>query len=78
MKRGDGASSHLQDHAPAFLGYCPQDNPLWPDLTVHEHLRVYAAVKGVCKEDTAAAVNRYGWRVLPGVGQCFTVSQRQP
>ncbi|NXJ44907.1 ABCAA protein, partial [Spizaetus tyrannus] len=58
MKRGDGATSHLQDHSPAFLGYCPQDDPLWPDLTVHEHLRVYAAVKGVRKEDTAAAVNR--------------------
>ncbi|NWZ46716.1 ABCAA protein, partial [Haliaeetus albicilla] len=58
LKRGDGATSHLQDHAPAFLGYCPQDDPLWPDLTVHEHLRVYAAVKGVRKEDTAAAVNR--------------------
>ncbi|XP_076209680.1 ATP-binding cassette sub-family A member 10-like isoform X2 [Aptenodytes patagonicus] len=58
MKKGEGATSHLQDHAPAFLGYCPQEDPLWPDLTVHEHLRVYAAVKGVCKEDTAAAVNR--------------------
>ncbi|NXO48196.1 ABCAA protein, partial [Aramus guarauna] len=58
MKRGDGASSHLQDHVPAFLGYCPQDDPLWPDLTVHEHLRVYAAVKGVCKEDADAAINR--------------------
>ncbi|KAF1568003.1 UNVERIFIED_CONTAM: ATP-binding cassette sub-family A member 10, partial [Eudyptes robustus] len=58
MKKGDGATSHLQDHVPAFLGYCPQEDPLWPDLTVHEHLRVYAAVKGVCKEDAAAAVNR--------------------
>ncbi|NXY75912.1 ABCAA protein, partial [Glareola pratincola] len=58
MKRGDGATSPVEDHAPAFLGYCPQENPLWPDLTVQEHLRVYAAVKGVCKEDTAAAVNR--------------------
>ncbi|NWW85031.1 ABCAA protein, partial [Rhynochetos jubatus] len=58
MKRGDGSTSHLQDHTPAFLGYCPQEDPLWPDLTVHEHLRVYAAMKGVCKEDTAAAVNR--------------------
>ncbi|KFQ98694.1 ATP-binding cassette sub-family A member 10, partial [Nipponia nippon] len=58
MKTGDGATSHLQDHAPAFLGYCPQEDPLWPDLTVHEHLWVYATVKGVCKEDTAAAVNR--------------------
>nr|XP_009482736.1 PREDICTED: ATP-binding cassette sub-family A member 10-like [Pelecanus crispus] len=58
MKRGDGVTSHLQDHAPAILGYCPQEEPLWPDLTVHEHLRVYAAVKGVCKGDVAAAINR--------------------
>uniref|UniRef100_A0A8C4TMA7 ABC transporter domain-containing protein n=1 Tax=Falco tinnunculus TaxID=100819 RepID=A0A8C4TMA7_FALTI len=58
MKRGDGADPHPQDHAPAFLGYCPQEDPLWPDLTVHEHLKVYAAVKGVRKEEMAAAVNR--------------------
>ncbi|XP_067164770.1 ATP-binding cassette sub-family A member 10-like [Apteryx mantelli] len=58
MLRRDGASSHLQDHMPAFLGYCPQEDPLWPNLTVQEHLEAYAAVKGVRKEDTAAAVNR--------------------
>ncbi|NXF08262.1 ABCAA protein, partial [Smithornis capensis] len=58
MKRGDGGSCQLQDHGPASLGFCPQDNPLWLDLTVHEHLRVYAAVKGLSKEDTAAAVTR--------------------
>ncbi|NXD76771.1 ABCAA protein, partial [Halcyon senegalensis] len=58
MKRQDGATSHLQDQRPAFLGYCPQEDLLWPDLTVRQHLWVYATVKGVCKEDTAAAVNR--------------------
>ncbi|NXN18950.1 ABCAA protein, partial [Indicator maculatus] len=58
MKEGDGRASHLQDHTPAFLGYCPQEDPLWPGLTVQEHLRLYAAVRGLCKEDTAAAVNR--------------------
>ncbi|NXJ90180.1 ABCAA protein, partial [Corythaixoides concolor] len=58
MKTGDGATSHLQDHVPTFLGYCPQEDPLWPELTVHEHLRVYTAVKGVRKEDMAAVVNR--------------------
>ncbi|NWV95242.1 ABCAA protein, partial [Machaerirhynchus nigripectus] len=58
MKRGDGAGSQLQDQAPAFLGYCPQENPLWLDLTPQQHLRVYAAVKGLHKEDTAAAVDR--------------------
>uniref|UniRef100_A0A8C3C119 ATP binding cassette subfamily A member 10 n=1 Tax=Cairina moschata TaxID=8855 RepID=A0A8C3C119_CAIMO len=51
---GEGVTCCLQDH----LGHCPQEDPLWPDLTVHQHLQVYAAVKGVRKEDTAAAVNR--------------------
>ncbi|XP_064006723.1 ATP-binding cassette sub-family A member 10-like [Pogoniulus pusillus] len=58
MKEGDGEASHPQEHTPAFLGYCPQEDPLWPGLTVHEHLRTYAAVKGVSREDIAAAVNR--------------------
>ncbi|NXW57287.1 ABCAA protein, partial [Eurystomus gularis] len=58
VKMEDGATSHLQDHEPNFLGYCPQEDPLWPDLTVLEHLQIYAAVKGVSKEDRAAAVNR--------------------
>ncbi|NXK32936.1 ABC8B protein, partial [Piprites chloris] len=56
MKRGDGAAP--QGHGPAFLGYCPQENPLWLDLTVHQHLRVYAAVKGLREGDAAAAVTR--------------------
>ncbi|NXR43773.1 ABCA9 protein, partial [Hippolais icterina] len=56
MKRGDGGGS--QDQAPAFLGYCPQEDPLWLDLTPLQHLRLYAAVKGLRKEDTAAAVHR--------------------
>ncbi|XP_009677361.2 ATP-binding cassette sub-family A member 10-like isoform X1 [Struthio camelus] len=58
MRRRDGASSHLQDNASDFLGYCPQEDPLWPNLTVQDHLETYAAVKGVRKEDTAAAINR--------------------
>ncbi|XP_031362237.2 ATP-binding cassette sub-family A member 10 [Lonchura striata] len=56
MTRGDGGGSLEQ--APAFLGYCPQENPLWLDLTPQQHLRVYAAVKGLQQEDAAAAVHR--------------------
>ncbi|XP_038013248.1 ATP-binding cassette sub-family A member 10-like [Motacilla alba alba] len=56
MKRGDGGGSLEQ--APAFLGYCPQENPLWLELTPQQHLSVYAAVKGLQQEDTAAAVHR--------------------
>ncbi|NWY69883.1 ABCAA protein, partial [Erithacus rubecula] len=56
MKRGDGGGS--QEQAPAFLGYCPQENPLWLDLTPQQHLRLYAAIKGLRQEDTADAVHR--------------------
>ncbi|XP_007958083.1 ABC-type organic anion transporter ABCA8-like [Orycteropus afer afer] len=41
-----------------FLGYCPQENTLWPNLTVREHLDVYAAVKGLKRGDAAAAIRR--------------------
>uniref|UniRef100_A0A8C0VBF8 ABC transporter domain-containing protein n=1 Tax=Cyanistes caeruleus TaxID=156563 RepID=A0A8C0VBF8_CYACU len=36
------------------LPHC-QENPLWLDLTPQQHLSVYAAVKGLRKEDAAAA-----------------------
>jgi ATP-binding cassette subfamily A (ABC1) protein 3 len=28
------------------LGVCPQDNRLWANLTVEEHLYIYAGIKG--------------------------------
>ncbi|XP_040186089.1 ABC-type organic anion transporter ABCA8-like [Rana temporaria] len=42
----------------AALGFCPQHNPLWPNLTVKEHLEIYAAVKGMNKEDANRAIKR--------------------
>uniref|UniRef100_A0A8C3HAY3 ATP binding cassette subfamily A member 10 n=1 Tax=Chrysemys picta bellii TaxID=8478 RepID=A0A8C3HAY3_CHRPI len=50
-ERGEGDTTD-------FLGYCPQENPLWPNLTVQEHLEVYAAVKGMRKEDAAVTIKR--------------------
>ncbi|PNJ50958.1 ABCA9 isoform 1 [Pongo abelii] len=41
-----------------FLGYCPQENALWPNLTVRQHLEVYAAVKGLRKGDSMIAITR--------------------
>uniref|UniRef100_A0A8C0AM56 ATP binding cassette subfamily A member 10 n=1 Tax=Bos mutus grunniens TaxID=30521 RepID=A0A8C0AM56_BOSMU len=37
------------------LGYCPQEDVLWPDLTVREHLDLYSAVKGLTKEEASAS-----------------------
>ncbi|NXA02021.1 ABCA8 protein, partial [Nesospiza acunhae] len=81
MKKGDGGGSLEQ--APAFLGCCPQENPLWLELTPLQHLSVYAAVKGLQQEDAAAAVRRYTCAVHSCVwAQCqevwlspFSVSQ---
>lgn len=44
--------------APKFLGYCPQENALWPNLTVRQHLEVFAAVKGLRKADAEVAITR--------------------
>uniref|UniRef100_A0A8C5V552 ATP binding cassette subfamily A member 6 n=1 Tax=Microcebus murinus TaxID=30608 RepID=A0A8C5V552_MICMU len=41
-----------------FLGYCPQENVLWPVLTMREHLEVYAAVKGLRKGDAKVVITR--------------------
>uniref|UniRef100_A0A8D0GY81 ATP binding cassette subfamily A member 10 n=1 Tax=Sphenodon punctatus TaxID=8508 RepID=A0A8D0GY81_SPHPU len=48
----------LFGHTPGFLGYSPQGTPLWSNLTVQEHLEIYAAVKGLRKEDTAITIKR--------------------
>ncbi|XP_074080801.1 ATP-binding cassette sub-family A member 10-like [Macrotis lagotis] len=41
-----------------FLGYCPQENSLWQNLTVKDHLEAYAAVKGMKKEDATIMISR--------------------
>ncbi|XP_037849172.2 ATP-binding cassette sub-family A member 10 isoform X2 [Chlorocebus sabaeus] len=46
------------DNSLKFLGYCPQENSLWPKLTMKEHLELYAAVKGLGKEDAALSISR--------------------
>ncbi|XP_056405772.1 ABC-type organic anion transporter ABCA8-like isoform X2 [Hyla sarda] len=53
-----GEDSDKPDASAAFMGYCPQFNPLWPTLTVNEHLEIYAAVKGMKKADAEQAIKR--------------------
>lgn len=33
-----------------LLSYCPQDNPLFNNVTLHEHLELFCAIRGVPKE----------------------------
>ena len=50
---------HQGDGSVRSLGYCPQENVLWPILTAREHLEVFAAVKGLRKADASVAISRY-------------------
>ncbi|KAM9281767.1 ATP-binding cassette sub-family A member 9-like [Morus bassanus] len=58
LKGRDAAASSPGQGSLGRLGCCPQRDPLWPDLTVHQHLDVYAAVRGMRKEDAAAIISR--------------------
>ncbi|XP_026580909.1 ATP-binding cassette sub-family A member 8-B-like [Pseudonaja textilis] len=42
----------------AALGYCPQENALWSNLTMKEHLEIFAAIKGIRKDNATMAINR--------------------
>ncbi|XP_039181354.1 ATP-binding cassette sub-family A member 6-like isoform X2 [Crotalus tigris] len=59
IKGADGAATEEN----AALGYCPQENVLWSSLTMKEHLEIFAAVKGIRKDDAIVAVDRIS-RVL--------------
>ncbi|XP_019147857.3 ATP-binding cassette sub-family A member 9-like isoform X2 [Corvus cornix cornix] len=52
-----------RDAAPSCLGalgWCPQKDPLWPHLTVLQHLEAFAAVRGMREEDAALAISCTG------------------
>ncbi|XP_048344338.1 cholesterol transporter ABCA5 isoform X1 [Sphaerodactylus townsendi] len=40
-----------EDTSMRFVGYCPQTNPLWPDITLQEHFEIYGAIKGMRESD---------------------------
>lgn len=41
------------------VGYCPQVSPLWPKITLQEHLQIYAAIKGLHHKDVPNIIRRY-------------------
>lgn len=40
------------------IGVCPQHDVLWPELTVQEHLQIFAAIKGVPPEKVESEINK--------------------
>lgn len=40
--------------APTGIGYCPQADPLWPDLTATEHLQIFGGLQGLAASSASA------------------------
>ncbi|KAF4012943.1 hypothetical protein G4228_003028 [Cervus hanglu yarkandensis] len=56
---GDYSSQPAEDDdSGRCMGYCPQINPLWPDITLQEHLQIYGAVKGLRASDVPEVTDR--------------------
>ncbi|GAB5581250.1 ABC-type organic anion transporter ABCA8 isoform X5 [Prionailurus iriomotensis] len=56
---GDYSSDPTEDDdSIKYMGYCPQMNPLWPDITLQEHFEIYGAVKGMSTSDVKEIINR--------------------
>lgn len=49
-----------------LLGWLPESAPLWPELTVEEHLRAFAALRGASRRDARAASDRIMERLQLG------------
>ncbi|GMT23232.1 hypothetical protein PFISCL1PPCAC_14529, partial [Pristionchus fissidentatus] len=47
IRIGDGKSNDSAEKRRALVGFCPQYNPIFPRLTVNEHLDFFARLKGV-------------------------------
>ncbi|XP_010131445.1 PREDICTED: ATP-binding cassette sub-family A member 5-like, partial [Buceros rhinoceros silvestris] len=47
-----------EDDSVKFVGYCPQTNPLWPDITLQEHFEIYGAIKGMSEADVKEVIKR--------------------
>lgn len=41
-----------------FIGYCPQTDTIFPDMTVIEHLKFHAVLKNIVKHKRAELIQR--------------------
>ncbi|KAJ8972472.1 hypothetical protein NQ317_016605 [Molorchus minor] len=55
---GESITSNMNS-AFQLLGYCPQHDALWKNITVREHLECYAAIRGVPYNNISKVVNLY-------------------
>jgi ATP-binding cassette, subfamily A (ABC1), member 3 len=50
---------HEIDHVRSSLGYCPQHNILFDDLTVREHIEFFSLLKGLESDKVEKEVEKY-------------------
>ncbi|XP_065189363.1 ATP-binding cassette sub-family A member 9-like [Sycon ciliatum] len=62
----DGGEVYLEGHPlvgsagrQQALGYCPQADAVWKDLSLEEHMRVFALLKGVSPDSVDLLVNQF-------------------
>jgi len=53
---GCSPGGNSEEDSIQFVGYCPQTNPLWPDITLQEHFEIYGAIKGMSQADVKQAI----------------------
>lgn len=53
-----GTESSQANASLDHVGYCPQENPLWPRVTLREHLEIYAAIKGMRGQDVPKIITQ--------------------
>uniref|UniRef100_A0A3B3U027 Cholesterol transporter ABCA5 n=1 Tax=Poecilia latipinna TaxID=48699 RepID=A0A3B3U027_9TELE len=67
LRRTSGDEILMGDYSTEFrpvenplehIGYCPQVNPLWPRITLQEHLELYAAIKGLKGQEVPDIIKR--------------------
>lgn len=51
VKIGGYNITNCQSDAFKMLGYCPQHDALWKNVTVREHIELYAAIRGIPVKD---------------------------
>lgn len=54
----DGQVIDSSNH-PDLVCYCPQHNPLWPNITLKEHLKLFAIIHGVPYHQADEFCNKY-------------------
>uniref|UniRef100_A0A4X2L262 ABC transporter domain-containing protein n=1 Tax=Vombatus ursinus TaxID=29139 RepID=A0A4X2L262_VOMUR len=78
LKSSGSPMSQQGDDMLQCLGYSAQENSLWKNVTVREHLEIYAAVKGMDKEDATVTISRLADALTLQEHMKFPVNQLSP